>query len=72
MSDAEKLKAWRTALAAHVDRLAEKHVRERLAAREAPRAGLTDAALDAKPEQHPPRTPPESVSGPEDHRRLSG
>ena len=66
MSDAEKLEAWRTALAAHVDRLAEKH------AREPPRAGLTDAALDAKPEQHPPRTPPESVSGPEDHRRLSG
>jgi len=71
MSDTEKLEAWRTALAAHVDRLAEKHVGERLAEREAPPAERTDAALDAKPEQHPPRTPPEWVSVPEDHRRLS-
>ena len=71
MSDTEKLEAWRAALSAHVDRLAEKHVRERLAAREAPPEGRTDAPVNAQPERHPPRTPPEWVSVPEDHRRLS-
>ena len=71
MSDAEKLEAWRAALATHVDRLAEKHVSERQAASEAPPAERMDAPPDAKPEQLSTRTPPEWVSAPEDHRRLS-
>ena len=70
MSDGEKLEAWRAALAAHVDRLAEKNVRERQAAPEAPPAERTDAPLDVKQEQQPPRTPPEWVELPEENRRL--
>jgi len=70
MSDGEKLEAWRAALAAHVDRLAENHVRERQAAPEAPPAERKDAPLDVKQEQQQPRTPPEWVELPEENRRL--
>ena len=70
MSDAEKLEAWRAALATHVDQLAEKHVRERQAAPEAPPAERTGTQDDGKPEQLSPRTPPEWVELPEEDRRL--
>ena len=70
MSDSGKLEAWRAALAAHVDQLTEKHVRERQAAPEAPPAERTSTPDDEKPEQLSPRTPPECVELPEENRRL--